>query len=242
MEHEPLRLWHALGGTAALVTLFFGIFGAIIIAVALSAMARTRRFIREGVKTDAIVTGKAEEPRLRPRGRRRTDWFLSFRHQTAEGQTVSARSPVPRRDYMRVQTGEKIPVTYLPETPDVVAIAPGLRTLGARVALIFGMLMVTLYLGVAGSNLISTWHAISVRDHGERLEVDVLAIERTSVRINKIRQFRLVWRMSDGREGRSWMRARSEFGDLAVGDRVIVYVDPGDPETSYWEGDTGPRG
>ena len=48
--------------------------------------------------------------------------------------------------------------------------------------------------------------------------------------------------MPDGTEGRSWMRSRSEFGDLAAGDLVTVYVDPGDPETSFWEGDTGPRG
>ncbi|MHA3913754.1 hypothetical protein [Halovulum sp. GXIMD14793] len=80
---------------------------------------------------------------------------------------------------------------------------------------------------------------IRIRDGGERLEAEVVTHEESSVEINNIRQYRLIWKTPDGARGQSGLHPLSELMIYSPGNIVTVYRERTPQGEMVWEGDCG---
>ncbi|MEM9761667.1 MAG: DUF3592 domain-containing protein [Pseudomonadota bacterium] len=255
METEPITLLGQLTGLLEIFALIFGAIGGLVFYFGLVLRGRGRELKRRGMTARGQVVDKewalsddddVDEPRargFRRKGKRRREGYrVTYTFRTGLGEMRTETMPASGAFYKKVAVGDAVAVRYLPDDPSVSEIEQGRAGAGAMVCIGAGLLFAVPAIGYLATSLMETQQAMTARDRGTAIEASVVAVERTSVKINERRQFRLVWRMPDDEsEHRSWMGPRGDFSAVPVGSTITVYRHPTALDAVYWEGDTGPR-
>ncbi|MEM7499834.1 MAG: DUF3592 domain-containing protein [Pseudomonadota bacterium] len=249
MQREPITLLGGMAGFLEIFALLFCLVGIGAIWLGLRLRRSAKRMARDGVTVPGRILDKervVEERRMprrrRGRTRRRNLYRLTYSFATRRGLERTQTADVSEHCFDEVEPGDAITVRYLPDDPDIAEIAPGQAGSGAWISIVIGLIFALPTGFLLFSSLAETQAAIVARDRGEAIEVTVERVIRTTVSVNEVRQYRLVWRMpDDGSEHRSWMAPRQDFGGLSRGSRTIVYRHPSRSDEVFWQGDTGPR-
>ncbi len=160
-----------------------------------------------------------------------------------DGEVVRIRLRLPEDRWRALETDREIGIAFPPGDPWSARIETrqGLSSLQALPHL----------LGILSAAVMTLWFlrravrqaggAIIARERGDMRQARVTALVDTGVKVNNRSQYRITWRDEGGTDGRSFMAARSAFGDLGPGSTITVYAPPRGKGPSWWEGDVGPR-
>lgn len=208
-------------------------------AIALFEGRKAERLRDSGTMAEAVITGKEVKVSYNSEGNRTTTFYLSFRFAHLTGTMTDTRS-VGRRFFNRQSVGDETPVRYWTVDPSVNEIEPG----STRRTLWITKIISAVTLSGGGLWSYLAWakagRLIWLRDHGERRKATVTEHFRTKVRVNNRPRYRLVWRDSEGLEGRSFMMPHGGLEGFPTGTELAVFVDPGGRLPPVWEGDVGP--
>lgn len=230
-----VRLFHKLTGWIVYIPLTIAIVTGLI---AMFEGRKADRLASDGAVASASITDKRIEISTDSDGDKTTTYYLDFTF-AHERNTVRDSESVSRSFYNSLDIGDTAPVRYWQPDPQVNELEPGSTTQTIWVTKIISAI------ALAGAVLWGErcWRkarrAIRVRDRGVRRRAEITAHLSTGVRVNKQPQYRLGWRDSEGREGRSFMMGRAKLADFPVGMALDVYADPAGRLPSVWEGDVG---
>ena len=157
---------------------------------------------------------------------------------TAAGEDISLNRSVSRAEYNRATQGQPFDLQYLQSAPRKTELTPGSYQSGARVTQIIALVMGLAWL--AGLWIIGGWSvaATRARRYGRYEEAKVVEVRRTGVTINGRARYRLVWRDTAGREGRSLLHKAAALEGYGVGEVIDIYHGV---KRSWWVGDVGRR-
>jgi uncharacterized protein DUF3592 len=196
-----------------------------------------RTYRTEGEAVEAVVVGKSIQ-RASRHGNPSTRYEIAYRFTTADGRTAEGVDAVAVEEWERLGPGSPFMVTYLPGAPrtnrakrpgDMAsALAP--IGIGGALALIGGGVLV--------------WSATRLRRErrllreGLTAQATVVAIEPSSVAVNRVRQWNVQYRYQDhfGRthEGKSGPVPPTAVEALAAGDAIDLRFNREHPDESLW--------
>jgi Protein of unknown function (DUF3592) len=223
---------------------FFWLFGGIFLVGGLGLLyggirdaTQERTYSTEGETVEAIVVGKSIQ-RASREGNSSTRYEIAYRFTTSDGRTAEGVDAVTVEEWERLGPGGPFVVTYLPGAPGTSRAQrpPDMASALAPIGL-GGLLAV-----IGGGVLV--WSARRLRRErrllreGLTAQATVVAIEPSSVSVNRVRQWNVRYRYSDhfGRpqEGKSAPVPPAAVEALAVGDTVEVRFNRERPEESLW--------
>jgi len=231
---RAVRLW--IGSFLCVIGLAFTIVG-------LQDALTEQRYQSHGLTVDATVTGKSIERATRD-GSSATRYLIGYRFTSSDGREVEGSSAVSVEDWERLELGRNIPVTYLPDAPlsnrvqgageDTTIVAYIFLAIGTVFTLVGGGLVLR-----EGRHVV---RSIRVSRHGHLTEGTILRVEPTSTSINRVRQWRIIYRYRDhvGRtqEGESHLLSPDEASLWHEGEIGSIRLDRLRPEFSVWLGKT----
>ncbi len=122
--------------------------GVIVMAVGYLMGSQGRMLEAHGMETSAVVTGKAVTERRGGSGTSATNEYL-VRYQFKVGNEWHRdRKIVSRSFYDSIESGDTVPVRYLPSDSSINEIEPGRLWTGSRIAMGIGALVVLLGVGM----------------------------------------------------------------------------------------------
>ena len=236
-RNRPRSWWSLfirLGGWGSLI---LGVFLVIFTLLSWGQLVIADRLDADGRHTLAAVIDKRMVEVTDSDGDTDRSYYVTFRFKTALGGRDVERD-ADSSYFNEVTVGDKVPVRYLLDDPDVVEYDVGQYRRGGVFVRWLG-----LFIGLGG--LYTLWRfgsqtnaAILARRDGEKRFADVIGITELNVEINGRRQGRLMWREPDGQTGESLMHSVTKLSNLyKSGDKIVVFRLGDD---AFWEGDVGP--
>lgn len=229
------RLFNRMGGWIVIV---LGVMLVLITLVSQLALNTAQRFEAEGVAATATVEEKYTTTSTDSDGDTTTSYWLTFRFVTADKREMTLTETVGTSLYRQVSPGDTFELLYLRSDPERVETSPGSNRAASLYtqisALVFGLLW------LVGLWRVGSWAvaAVRARKYGARETVRLTGIERSGVRINNRPRYRLTWKDSQGRAGKSLLQPKDRIRDLSGGDRIDIYRGL---KTGWWVGDVGER-
>ncbi|MGH7324637.1 MAG: DUF3592 domain-containing protein [Candidatus Rokuibacteriota bacterium] len=224
---------------------FFVWFGALFMCVGLILLytgvqdaTREQAYQKQGQVVEAVVVNKSIK-RASREGNSSTKYEIVYRFTTADGRTAESVDAVSVEEWESLDRGSPFKVAYLPGEPQSSRAegsggmqSPLIMTgLGSLLALIGGVLFVRTATRV--------WRDRRLLREGMTAPGTVLAIEPSSVAVNRVRQWNVRYRYEDhfGRpqEGTSGPLTPEEAQAVEVGDALTVRFDRQHPEESIWD-------
>jgi len=217
--------WAALG--AALMM-------AIFVTITSFGVATAKRLTDEGADATAFVTDKRRIQNRDSDGDIDYDYEVSFSF-TVDGKTYDDSRNVSHGFYLKVTTGDRVPVRYWTKDMSVLEIEPGSAEFQALLgkiasAVSAGAVLILARLGwrraAAGAWMVR---------YGVERQVGVTGHVDTKVKVNNVRRYRATWKEADGREGTTRMRRQEDLP--TVGGKITILVDPRGQRDSVWKDD-----
>lgn len=229
------RLFLRMGGW---IVLILGLVLVILTSIASVSLNTAQRFDAEGRETVAQITERNLTESRDSDGDKTVTYYFHLDYTTNGRREMSIRKSVGSSMYNAHDVGDRIQIWYLETQPDTVELDRGSNAQVARVMQWVGLAFGLAWLGslwLIGRKAVA---AVRARRYGARQEARVQDVERTAVTANGKRQFRLVWRDSQGRTGKSMMGKHAKFDGISTGDTVTIYQGL---KISWWSGDVGDR-
>ena len=227
------RLFNRMGGW---IVLLIGVFLLVLTLISQLAFNIAARFEEEGRAATATVRERYTTTGRDSDGNTTTSYWLSFDFVTQRKEEISLTETVGSSLYNRVQVGDSFDLLYLASEPTKVETTPGSNRTATRVTRIIALVLGLIWL--LGLWKVGNWAvgAVRARRYGTRVSAKVLEIERSAVRVNSQPRYRLVWRETGGRRGKSLLRKKGDLSGLAPGDEIEVFQGI---KHSWWIGDVG---
>lgn len=229
LARRSFLLWFGAG--------FLGV-GIFVAVMGAQETRREGRYETRGQAIDAVVVRKSIKPASR-QGNTSTRYEVTYRFTGEDGRALEGVDAVDVEEWERLDAGSHFRITYVPGAPgssrgaDSGGMASGLVGVGAGslAALVGGGLFLW-----SGRRLLREWRLLR---GGETAQGSVLAIEPTSVSVNRVRQWRVRYRYQDhlGRahEGTTGPLPPYEAGAVETGAPLTVRFDRQRPEESTWD-------
>lgn len=223
------QFWFLFGGIWLLVGSIFAVVGGVM-------LWNEWRYRNEGAEANATVvrkyTGRTSKGN--------TTYHVAYEFTTPDGYNISDTDEVDSSTWGGVQEGGKIRVRYLPATPEKSDIPDSsdvwMPTIFGGVGVVFGGIGGVLFF--KGLNRARTIARL-VRD-GIRTEGTVVAVQESSITINRVRQWEVRYTFQDHvgqmHESSSEYMSPQDARKWNEGDKGTVRYDQMNPETSYWVG------
>lgn len=239
-QSSPISLWNLAAGSISLwIGGVFMILGGIFLVIGLQLTRTEQAYRTQGLTVDATVLDKSIVRAERGKNSR-TRYVVSYRFTSAEGREIHGSSSGTVPEWERLEAGQRLQVTYLPDVPDsnraegdnewIVALV--FTGIGGVFALVGG--------GLAFTALRTILRTVRVSRQGLVAEGTVLSVEPTSTSINRVRQWQIHYKYPDhlGRtqEGASQFLSPDEASAWKDGDRGTIRFDRERPEFSVWMG------
>ncbi len=238
-DHYPARsalsLFLRMGGW---VVLIFTVVLVILSLIGQMIFNTAERFEAEGRGAVAVVADKYVTESRNSDGDRTYTYYFVLDFVTQRREEMQVTKSVGSGYYRETDVGGELPIRYLESDPETVEVQEGGYALGATilrwVALAIGLLW------LAGLWLTGRWtvEALRARKYGKVEEATVVEVVKTSVRVNNRPRFRIVWKDSDGREGRSLLRKAADVEGWNGRDAIRIYQGL---KRSWWARDIGDR-
>jgi Protein of unknown function (DUF3592) len=199
--------------------------------------AKERAYRKHGQAVEALVISKSIQRASRD-GNPSTKYQISYRFNAADGQIAEGTEIVDVETWERLEPGSPFRVTYLPADPQTsrVADASGIGSAVAMIAL--GSVLALLGGGFLSWSAMRSWRERRLVRSGLAAQGTILAIEPSSLAVNRVRQWNVRYRYRDHlgqtREGSSGPLPPDEANAVKVGDSVDVRYDSERPEQSVW--------
>ncbi|MSU88630.1 hypothetical protein GE300_03220 [Rhodobacteraceae bacterium 2CG4] len=232
---STLRLFLKLAGWIALIPLLIA---AVTGGIAMSEGRKAARLAGDGAVAVATITDKRITVTTDSDGDETTRYHLDFAF-AAERRDFRMSTTVGRGFYNRLQVGETTALRYWRPDPAVNEIEPGATTRTVWVTKIASALALAAGLFWIQRCWRRARRALRVRDRGVRRRATVIGHLDTGVSVNKVRQYRLLWRDETGAQGRSWHLPRKRLHDWPEGAELTVYADPAGRLPAVWDRDVG---
>ena len=200
-------------------------------------LGSAQQFAEDGIVTSAHVADKYSERKKSASGKRKLRYYLDLEYETQSGDEISLSRSVQSTEYNHVEAGDVIEITYLRSNPQKIEVTKGrnFRT---------GRFLRTLTWLSAFAVLAGVWvygrralDAFRARKYCQCEEVNVIEVRKSGWWIFG-KSYRLIWRESTGREGKSLPQKADKLMGFRPGDRIVVFN--GD-KRSWWIGDVGER-
>jgi len=236
MNHHPSlfrlafrQFWFLFGSIWLLVGSIFAVVGA-------GMLWNELRYRNEGADAEATVVEKY----TRRGDKGSTTYYVAYEFTTPDGYNISASDQVDEGTWRRVQEKGTVRVRYLPAAPEKSRIPEGsdiwLPVTFGGVGVIFGGIGAVLF--AKGLNRARTIARL-VRE-GIRTEGTVVAVQESSITINRVRQWEVKYTFQDHvgqmHESSSEYMSPQEARKWNEGDKGTVRYDQMNPETSFWVG------
>ena len=178
--------------------------------------------------------------RARREGNPRTKYTVTYRFTTVDGRKMENKEEVSVEEWEKLEEGNTLQVTYLPDAPESSRIAgkkdPGSAfasaVLGGTFALIGGIFFFR--------SLRQVRRGLRLRREGTVAEATIMEVAPSSVTINRVRQWQIHYRYKDHfgqtQEGESEPLPPNEVSDWHAGDTGVVRFDQQRPQDSVWVG------
>jgi hypothetical protein len=216
----------------------FFVAGSVFLATGLWELAGALRLRREGQTVDAVVVNK-DIRRVSRKGRSKAEHTLRYRFQAA-GAVAVGQAVVSADEWERRQVGDRLAVRYLPAAPDVNRVADGKELESPIVSLALGAGLGAVFGALLGGQLLRLRRDRRIRRDGMLADATVLAVEETSFRVNRVRQWRIRYRYLDHlgqvREGDTGGLPPGDVEGWKAGDPAQVRFDRSCPQDSIWIG------
>ena len=169
-----------------------------------------------------------------------TVYWVEYYFRPNGDERLSTASRVRKSFYEDVREGSEVRVNYPPDNPN----DSRLEGAGSRFAAVYFGLFCLLFVCVG---CVSMWRQFAKARKAQTLQTlgsleraRIFEIKATGIKINRVKQYRPVWRLEDGTSGQGWIRSRTDLDKTGVqiGAEIEVYR-LGDE--SLWVGDIGKR-
>ena len=222
---------------------FWFLFGGIWLLVGLGLtkggieeMGKERRYRDEGRVARATVTDKSME--RADRDHPSTRYLVSYRFTTDDGRRVTGRGTVEVHQWEALREGDPITVTYLAGAPEAQRLGDPGGTGGAWVMVPIGLVFTVAGGGIVFWNWRRLAHERRLRRTGVLVQGTVVKVIPTSLRINRVQQWQIVYRYQDHFGQTHETRSRALPPSLAhtwePGDTGPVRFDRANPADSLW--------
>lgn len=233
-------LWSFAGRAVLLwVGTLFLILGLTLLTIGIRTSLGVHAYGTRGLDVQAVVLDKTVV-RANRQDIPRTQYLLIYRFTDARGQEITGTADVPVEEWERLEPGERLAVTYLPEDPDSGRFAGGDEWIAALVFSIVGGVFSLLGGGLAFADVRRLMGAARVLRHGISTDSIVVRSEPTQTSVNRVTQWQIRYRYRDhiGRtqEGVSHLVSPEEALQWKEGDRGTVRFDRERPDISIWIG------
>jgi hypothetical protein len=222
---------------------FWFLFGGIWLVVGLGLtkggldeMGKERRYRDEGRMARATVVDKSMQ--RADRDHPSTRYVVRYRFTTDDGRPVTGSTTVEVHQWETLREGDPITVTYLASAPETQRLADPSAGSGAWVMVAIGLF----FAGAGGGIVFWNWRRLAhdrrLRRTGVLVHGTVVKVIPTSLRINRVQQWRIVYRYQDhvGRthETGSGALPPSAAHTWQPGDTGPVRYDRAQPDDSIW--------
>lgn len=232
---DVLRLFLRMGGWGVII---LGVLVLIVSLLSASRLSLAREFERDGRLTRAEVVQKFVRIQTSADGGQTYGYFVRFGFDTPDGQRIQVQRALQFEDFELIDEGQSLDLRYLPDDPETILLASDAYKEGGtalrRIALVGGLVWLWSLWRVGGWAV----DAVRAREYGVSEEVEVVKVQRTAVRMNRQRLFRLVWRDAAGHQDHSMLNWRKVVARFRPGDRIEVYRGS---RHMWWPGDVGDR-
>ncbi len=222
-------LWFAALFTCAGLILLYG---------GIQDATRERAYQQQGQLVEAVVVGKSIE-RASRQGKSSTRYEIAYRFTTHDGRAVEGVDAVDVEEWESLDRGSPFTITYLPGAPESNRAERSGGMTSALVMTGLGGLLALVGGSVVGRIATRIWRERRLVREGVAVQGTVIAIEPSSVAVNKVRRLRVRYRYPDhlGRpqEGASGLLSPEEAHAVGVGDALTVRFDRQHPEVSVWD-------
>jgi Protein of unknown function (DUF3592) len=229
--------------TGFITRYFWFLFGGIWLVVGLgltkggiNEMGKERRYRDEGRVARATVTDKSMQ--RADRDHPSTRYVVSYRFTTDEGRPFTGRATVEVHQWESLREGDPITVTYLATAPETQRLGDPNAGGGAWVMVAVGLF----FAGAGGGIVFWNWRRLAhdrhLRRTGVLVQGTVMKVVPTSLRINRVPQWQVVYRYQDhiGQTHETCSRALppSVAHTWHPGDTGPVRFDRANPADSLW--------
>jgi Protein of unknown function (DUF3592) len=225
-------------------------FGAIFIGVGVMAsyfaveLWRTHQYFeQEALSVQATILSKSLEKASR-NGNLRTQYRVTFRFATSDGQTIEKTSEVPVDEWERLDEGNPFPVRYLPSDPNTTQMDRSGAWWEPLMLGGFSVLFTLIGIVVAQSELRHVLLVWRLSRSGLAAEGTVRKVWATGTSINRVCQWRLSYEFRDhmGRtqQGESHLLSPDEAAAWNPGNKGSIRFDRTRPQDSVWIGESSP--
>ncbi len=194
------------------------------------------RYAAQGILADARVTGLTTT-----RGSKSsTIYYVAYEFRTPDGKSFGSRSQVDQEIFAKLKEGDAIMVQYVRSDPDENRIPQDSDQFLPWVLLGIGALCGLPGLGLSVYGALRVRRSWKVIQNGERAQALVTAVLESTMRVNRVRQWHVLYQYTDyagkTHEGRSDYMPPAEAEQWKEGSRGWVRFDREAPDQSYWMG------
>jgi len=198
-----------------------------------------RRYQAEAQIVQGTVLTKSID-RARREGNPRTKYTVTYHFLAVDGRKIENKAEVSVEEWEKLEEGNALQVTYLPDAPESSRIAgkkdPGSAlasvVLGGTFALIGGIFFFR--------SLRRIRRGLRLRREGTAAEATIVEVAPGSTAINRVRQWQIHYRYQDHfgqiQEGQSEPLPPDEVSAWHAGDTGVVRFDQQRPKDSVWLG------
>ncbi|MEL7255609.1 MAG: DUF3592 domain-containing protein [Pseudomonadota bacterium] len=238
-DHYPARsAWSLFLRMGGWIVIPFTVALVILSLVGQLIFNTAERFEVEGREAVAVVEDKYVTERRDSDGDRTYTYYFVLDFVTQRREEMRVTKSVGSGFYRGTDVGGELPIRYLESDPETVEVQEGGYALGAAILRWVALLIGCIWL--AGLWVTGRWtvEALRARKYGKVEEATVVEVVKTSVRVNNQPRFRIVWKDSAGREGRSMLRKAADVEGWHGRDAIRIYQGL---KRSWWARDIGDR-
>ena len=230
VARRSIMLW--FGAAWLLVGSFFFLKGSY-------EILQEHRYQTERQVAQGTVLAKSID-RARREGNPRTKYTITYRFSTLDGRVFEKNAEVIVEEWEKLEEGNILQVTYLPDSPQSSRIA-GKQDLGSALASVVLGGTFALIGGIFFfRSLRQVRRGLRLRREGTVAEGTIVEVAPSSITINRVRQWQIHYRYQDHfgqtQEGKSEPLPPDEASAWQAGDTGVVRFDQQRPKDSVWVG------
>ncbi len=198
-----------------------------------------RRYQAEAQIAQGTVLAKSVDRAERGRNPR-TRYIAVYNFTAADGRKVENKAEMSVEEWEKLEEGDTLQLTYLPDTPQSVRIA-GKKDLGSAFA---SAVLGGTFALIGGTfffrSLRQVRRGLRLRREGTVAEGTIVEVAPSSITINRVRQWQIHYRYQDHfgqtQEGKSEALPPNEVSDWHAGGTGSIRFDQERPQDSIWMG------